>query len=318
MLQREASRPMDGPSQGWCRPNSLKDRVTIPYGSRVFRVAIGIVGGVLAIAALTQFGLTLATDRNIQWDVIGFYIFSPQIIEGVGVTLKLTLLAQSIGTGLGVVLALMRLAPSRVLRGASGVYLWLSRGIPTLVQLIFWYNLGLVFRQISLGIPFGPTLFHAQTQRVITATGAAILGLSLTEAGFMAEIVRSSIQSVDVGQRDAARALGMTPWTTMRRIVLPQALPVAIPPTANQLINMLKLTSLVSVIGAEDLLTRTEFISSQNFDVLELMIVAAIWYLALTNVAMFAERWLERRLNRSRIQRPGLEQRALRDTLEPS
>lgn len=318
MLQREAGRSIDGPQQGWYHTSSWKDRVAVPFGSRIFRVAIGIVGGVLAIAVLTQFALTLATDRNIHWDVVGRYVFSHQIMAGIGVTLKLTLLAQSIGTVLGIVLALMRLSPSRVLRGASGIYLWASRGIPTLVQLIFWYNLGLVFKHISLGIPFGPTFFHASTQKVITATGAAVLGLSLTEAGFMAEIVRSSIQSVDAGQRDAARALGMTPWTAMRRIVLPQAVPVAIPPTANQLINMLKLTSLVSVIGAEDLLTRTEFISSQNFDVLELMIVAAIWYLVLTNVAMFAERWLERWLVRSRRESSDLERVSLQKTLEPT
>lgn len=296
---------------------SLREELCRRVDGRLVRIAIASAGGILALATASQFGITLATDHNIRWFIVGHYLFSGQIFDGIGVTIKLTLWSQLIGVILGIIIALMRLSSSRIMRAISGLYLWLSRGIPTLVQLIFWYNLGLVFKQISLGIPFGPTFFHANTQAVITATGAAILGLSLTEAGFMAEIVRSSIEAVDTGQRDAAKALGMTPWATMRRIVLPQAVQVAIPPTANQLINMLKLTSLVSVIGAEDLLTRTEYISSQNFDVLELMIVASIWYLALTNLAMFAERWLEKRLVRGRMEGSGMEPRRLQTTLEP-
>lgn len=264
---------------------------------RIRNVVVAIIVVFVGVGVF-QLILTIVRDHAIHWGVIGTYLVSDQIFDGIKVTLLLTVVSQAIGIMLGTLLAIFRISQRGPWRAIAAVYLWLFRGIPTLVQLIMWYNLALFFKTMSFGIPFGPTLFRSPTQDVITATGAAILGLGLTEAGFMAEIIRSSIQSVEIGQIEAGKALGMTPWQTLRRIVLPQAFPVAIPPTGNQVINMLKLTSLVSVIGAEDLLTRAEYISAQNFQVLELLIVAAIWYLVMTNIAMLAEKWLERKVAR--------------------
>lgn len=255
------------------------------------------VAWILLIALIVQIIRTLATSKAIHYGVIKHYLFSSTILHGVLVTVELTAISMAIGLILGLILALMRLAKGRVLQRVASLYIWFFRGSPVLVQLIFWFNLGLIFKTISIGIPFGPTFASVETNTVITGFTAAILGLGLNEGAYMAEIIRSGIMAVSKGQHEAARALGMSPVQVMRIVVLPQALRVAVPPTGNQLINMFKVTSLVSVIGGGDVLTNAENLSSQNFFVIELLIVATLWYLLLTSASTVLQRYLERRLS---------------------
>jgi polar amino acid transport system permease protein len=214
-------------------------------------------------------------------------------------TVKLTVVAMLVGIVLGTVLAIMRLSDNPVLRGLAGGYIWLFRGTPILVQLLFWFFLGTVMPDVTVGIPFGPEFTIGETSTVITPFMAAILGLGLNEAAYMAEIVRAGIGAVDKGQPEAAHALGMSPFTTYRRVILPQAARVVVPPTSNQVISMLKLTSLVLVIGLADLLTTAQLIYGRNFEQIALLIVASFWYLVLTTILTFGQSRLERRLGRS-------------------
>ena len=194
-------------------------------------------------------------------------------------TLELTVLAMPIGIVLGVVLALMRLSPNPLLSSASWFYIWLFRGTPVLVQILFWFYIAALFPTIDLGVPFGPSFIHLDGNTLITPFVAGMLGLGLNEGAYMSEIVRAGIISVDEGQTDAAHALGMTRLQTMRRIVLPQAMRVIIPPTGNETISMLKTTSLVSVIAVTELLYSVQLIYARNYQTIPLLIVASIWYL---------------------------------------
>ncbi len=255
---------------------------------------------VVVIALYVAEGISFAaTNDALRWDLVGGYLFEASILRGLWMTVKLTVVAMLVGLVLGTVLAVMRLSDNPVLRGVASGYVWLFRGTPILVQLLFWFFLGTVLPQIGLGIPFGPDLVSGETSEVITPFMAAILGLGLNEAAYMAEIVRAGIGSVDKGQTEAAEALGMSPVTTYRRVVLPQAARLIVPPAANQTISMLKLTSLVLVIGLAELTTTAQLIYGRNFQQIPLLIVASIWYLTLTTVLTIVQGRLERRLGRS-------------------
>jgi len=242
---------------------------------------------VLVLAALLA--VSIYRNPNIQHGVILQYQFAPAILAGLRTTVVLALLAAIIGTVLGVLLAVMRLSESRVLRLASGFYTWLLRGTPLLVQILIWGNLALLFEYLG---PF-------RTNDVLTPFVASVIALGLNEGAYMAEIVRAGIIAVDRGQNDAALALGMSRPLTLRRIILPQALRVIMPPAGNQFISLLKATSLVSVIAGGDLLTAAENISSANLHTIELMLVATFWYLVLTSIASLGQHYIERRLGRS-------------------
>jgi polar amino acid transport system permease protein len=237
---------------------------------------------------------TLATNPRFEWDVIGQYFLSQRVLKGVGITILLTVVAMAIGIVLGVILAVMRLSANPLLAGASWIYIWFFRGTPVLVQLLFWFNLAFLYPRISIGVPFGPSFAHANANDVISALTAAILGLGLNEGAYMAEIVRAGILSVEHGQVEAAQALGMTRAQTMRRIVLPQAMRVIIPPTGNETISMLKTSSLASVITVTELLYAVQLIYSANFKTIPLLIVASIWYLIMTSVLTVGQYYLER------------------------
>jgi polar amino acid transport system permease protein len=200
----------------------------------------------------------------------------------------------AIGIVLGVVLAVMRLSPNPLVAGGSWLYIWFFRGTPVLVQILFWYAISALYPKIDLGIPFGPAFVHGDANSLITAFTAAILGLGFNEGAYMAEIVRAGIISVPEGQSDAARSLGMTRLQTMRRIVLPQAMRVIIPPTGNETISMLKTTSLASVIAVGELLYAVQNIYSQNFKTIPLLIVASIWYIVCTSLLYIGQYYLER------------------------
>ncbi|WP_326709961.1 amino acid ABC transporter permease [Streptomyces sp. NBC_01474] len=239
-----------------------------------------------------------AANPRMQWATVGDHLFAPVVLEGLGTTLWLTAAAMAIGIVGGVVLAVMRRSDNPLLSRLSWLYIWVFRGTPLLVQLLFWYFLAAVVPQVGLGVPWGPTFVEFDTNRLVTQTSAALLGLGLHEAAYMAEIVRSGIASVDDGQSEAANALGMTHRQTLRRIVLPQALRIIIPPTGNQVISMLKTTSLVSVIAVPELLTSIQAIYSRNFQQIPLLTVACAWYLLAVSVLSVGQYYLERRYGR--------------------
>jgi polar amino acid transport system permease protein len=243
---------------------------------------------------------SVVTNPNFQWGVVGDYLFDGRILHGLRVTIELTVIAMGIGIVLGVVLAVMRLSPNWLVSWASSFYIWFFRGTPVLVQLLFWYNIAALYPKIALGVPFGPALIHADANSLITPFTAAILGLGLNEGAYMAEIVRAGIISVDPGQSDAAQSLGMTRLQTMRRIVLPQAMRVIIPPTGNETISMLKTSSLASVIVVTELLYAAQLIYSVNFRTIPLLIVASIWYIVCTSVLYVGQYYLERHYGRGR------------------
>lgn len=254
------------------------------------------VSALLSLGVGTSIVWAFASSPNLQWGEVGSYLTARSVIDGIGLTLVLTLVAQSIGIAGGVVLAVMRRSSNPVLRMISGLYLWIFRGTPVLIQIIFWYNLALVFPAVALHLPFTSIGFSIATNSLITPVAAAIIALGLNEAAYMAEIVRGGLISVEQGQSEAAATVGMTRGQAMRHVILPQALRTIIPPTGNELINMLKNTSLVSVIAARELLTASQQIYGVNYLVIELLIVASIWYLALSTVASLAQAYLERRL----------------------
>jgi polar amino acid transport system permease protein len=241
---------------------------------------------------------TLLTNDGFRWPVVGEYLFAPPVLNGLRNTLVLTVLSMAIGIVGGITLAIMRLSPNPVLSSVSAVYIWLFRGTPLIAQLLFWNFLAALYPRLSLGIPFGPEFISFDTNQLIDQFAACLLGLGLNEAAYMAEIVRGGLLSVDQGQHEAAGALGMSRAQTLRRIVLPQAMRVIIPPTGNETISMLKTTSLVVVIGYFELLTSVQRIYSVNFQTIPLLIVAAIWYLALTSVLSVGQMFLERRFGR--------------------
>jgi polar amino acid transport system permease protein len=248
---------------------------------------------VLLIAADAIY--TLVTAPNMDWSTVGRYLFQRLILEGVGLTLALTVVAMAIGITLGIALAVMRISPNPVMSWVSWFYIWFFRGTPVLVQIFFWWNLAIVLPHIGIGIPpNGPWLWSESTNLLITPFAAAMLGLGLNEAAYMAEIVRAGIISVDHGQTEAAQALGMTRLQVMQRIVLPQAMRVIIPPTGNETISMLKTTSLAFVATVPELYTRAGQISSANFAVIELLSVASLWYLFLTSILTVGQYYLER------------------------
>src|SRR3989440_8115607 len=193
---------------------------------------------------------SVTTNKQIEWHVVGQFLFDPRVLEGVVVTLELTAVAMAVGVVLGVVLAITRLSPNPLVSRASWLYIWFFRGTPVLVQLLFWFNIAAIYPSISLGLPFvGVEFVHGSANTVVTTYVAALLGLGLNEGAYMAEIVRAGMISVGEGQTDAAQSLGMSRLQIMRRIVLPQAMRVIIPPTGNETISMLKTTSLVLVIA---------------------------------------------------------------------
>lgn len=240
---------------------------------------------------------SMVRNPRFEWPVVGRFFTSTAVLAGLGRTIELTVVAMAVGIALGVLVAVMRQSSNPLVTNASRAYIGLFRGTPLLVQLLFWFNFAALYPEISLGIPFGPTFWTGSVNALVTPFAAAILGLGLNEAAYMAEIVRAGILSVNEGEIEAAYALGMRKSTTMRRIVLPQAYRIIIPPTGNEVITTLKNTSLVSVISLPELLYSTQLIYSKNFQVIPLLIVASLWYLIVTTVLTIAQHHLERRLN---------------------
>jgi polar amino acid transport system permease protein len=252
-----------------------------------------VTAAVLAILVAMLIHM-LVTNPNLQWHYVKRYFFDPIILRGVVRTLWLTAASMAIGVILGVLFAVMRLSSNRIVSSVSWLYIWFFRGTPVYVQIIFWFNIPLLVKSFSLGVPFGPHFWSEESKTLVTATVAALLALGLNEGAYMSEIVRAGILSVDEGQAEAAQALGMTRLQVMRRIVLPQAMRVIIPPTGNETISMLKTTSLLAAINVFELFRSAQAIYNNNYRIIPLLVVASFWYLIMTSVLTFGQFYVER------------------------
>jgi polar amino acid transport system permease protein len=251
------------------------------------------VSAVVVLALVALLVNAFATAEKIQWNAVGDKLFDSTVLAGAGRTLLISVLAMVLGVVLGIVLAVMRLSKNPVTSWVAWVYIWFFRGTPVYVQLLLWFNLALIFPMLNLG-----PIYKDEMTDVMTPFMCALLGLGLNEAAYMAEICRAGLLAVDEGQTEAAHALGMSHSRTLRRIVIPQAMRVIVPPTGNEFINMLKTSSLVYAVTYNELLRATSTIGSTSYAVMEMLFVASIWYLVMTSIFSVFQYYLERRYAR--------------------
>jgi polar amino acid transport system permease protein len=244
------------------------------------------------LAVAGAFAYSVARNPNFGWPIVARYFFDPTVMRGLSVTLGLTVVAMTLGVVFGLLLAVARMSKDRLASSLSSLFIWFFRGTPLLVQLVFWYNMSTLFPRISIGIA------SWDTNDLITPLTAAIIGLALNEAAYMAEIIRGALLSVDKGQAETAEAFGMTKARALRRIILPQAMKSIVPPTGNQLISMIKATSLVSVIAMADLLYSVQSIYNRTFEIIPMLLVAVLWYLLITSILNVGQRAIERYYSR--------------------
>jgi polar amino acid transport system permease protein len=256
-----------------------------------------VVAAVLLVLA-AQLVWFLVRNPRFGWGTVAEYLFDPSVLAGLGVTVGLAVAAMAVGSVVGAVVATAQLSDFGPARWVATLWVGLFRGIPPLVQLIFWFNLAYLLPRISLGVPFGPVFVSWNANDVITPLTAGIIGLSLVESAYLAEIIRAGVLGVDLGQRDAARAMGFTPTQTFLRVVLPQAMRVIIPPAGSQFISVLKGTALVSVIAMDDLLHAVQVIYNRTYEIVPMLIVACVWYLVVVTLLTVGQRRLERRFAR--------------------
>ncbi|MFF4758679.1 amino acid ABC transporter permease [Streptomyces sp. NPDC001292] len=261
-------------------PQAIKAIPVRHYG----RYVTAVIAIAILVAIIYAFG-----QGKINWQAVPDYFFDDRIITGVGKTLLLTVLSMLIGIVGGIILAVMRLSKNPVTSAIAWFYIWFFRGTPVLVQLFVWFNLGLVFEYINL-MPF----YKDYWSNFMTPLLTALLGLGLNEAAYMAEICRAGLLAVDEGQTEAAHALGMSHGKTLRRIVIPQAMRVIVPPTGNEVINMLKTTSLVSAVQFAELFRYAQDIGQVSGAPVEMYFLAAAWYLIMTSVLSVGQYYIER------------------------
>ena len=258
----------------------------------------------LLVLSALAFVVDAAHRSAYDWKAFTKYLFDPRVIKAAGVTLALTGLSMLIAIFLGVALAIMRRSPNPIFRTVSWIFIWAFRGTPVYVQLVFWGLLSTIYHSFFIGIPdihFNNLYlgFHQTISQNFSLFWLAVIGLSLNEAAYMAEIVRAGLLSVDAGQEEAATSLGMSWWATMRHIVIPQAMRIIIPPTGNEIVSMLKTTSLVTAIPlVTDLYARTRDISTETYNPIPLLLVASAWYLFFTTLLMIVQYFVEKRFAR--------------------
>jgi polar amino acid transport system permease protein len=257
------------------------------------------IAAAIVLILLALFGYGAASNAAYDWSAFGSYLFDKRVSQAAAITLSLTALAMLFAIILGVLLAVMRLSPNPVLKWVSWGFVWFFRGTPVYVQLVFWGLMVVIYKQVDLGIPFVVQFAHIKTGDLFSAYWLAVIGLALNESAYMAEIVRAGLTSVDEGQEEAARALGMSWAQSTRRIVLPQAMRVIIPPTGNELISMLKTTSLVIAVPyTAELYSRTRDLAVETFNPIPMLLVASAWYLFFTSILMVGQFYLERYFSR--------------------
>ena len=248
------------------------------------------VAAAILLVLLVWFIIGAAKNEAYHWDTYFKYILDTRVALAAMHTIALTILAMILGVVLGAIIAILRMSPNPVLQGVAWLYLWIFRGTPIYVQLVFWGLLSSIYQGLNVGFA------ELDLQEFLkNAFILAVIGLGLNEAAYMAEIVRAGIQAVPEGQSEASKALGMTWWQNMRRTVLPQAMRIIIPPTGNEFISLLKTTSLVIAIPyTGELYGRTTDISNALFQPVPLLLVAATWYLVITSLFMIGQFYLER------------------------
>ncbi|RAJ41397.1 polar amino acid transport system permease protein [Kitasatospora sp. SolWspMP-SS2h] len=256
------------------------------------------LSGGLALLAAALLLRSLAGNAAFEWSVVGSYLTAPSILRGLLLTLWLTGAVTALGFALGTALAVARLSGNPVLQALSWGFVWIFRATPLLVQLLLWFNIGALYPKLSLSLPFGGELFAVKTVDLLGPVLTALIGLTLHEAAFAAEVVRSGVLSVDQGQLEAAASLGLGRGRVLRRIVLPQAMRAILPPAGNMLIGTLKGTSIISVLAVHDLLFSTQLVYNQTYQVIPLLMVATLWYIAVTSVLSVGQYYLERHFAR--------------------
>lgn len=285
-------------SEGLPIPNRIKAKPVKRPGQ--------IVAAIIVVIFAAMIVKGLITTPRFEWNVVWKYLFNERVLEGVGYTLLLTVISMVVAIVLAVVLAVMRKSVNPVLRGVSWFYIWFFRGTPVYTQLVFWGLFAVLIPRLSLGIPLTSVEFWSiDSQAIITAFNAAWIGLALNEAAYLAEIVRAGLDAVDPGQEEAAKALGMKRSMIMRRVILPQAMRIIIPPTGNETIGMLKTTSLVLAVPFTlDLQYATNAIANRIYKPIPLLLVASIWYLFITSILMVIQSMLEKHFGRGFQARP--------------
>lgn len=270
------------------------------------RKAGPVVAGVIVVALAAALLWGVATNPRFEWNIVWKYLFNENVLSGIGYTLLLTVIAMVVALVLAVILAIMRQSSNIVLRAVSWFFIWFFRGTPVYTQLVFWGLFAVLIPRISLGIPFTDiTFWSIDSADVITAFNAAWIGLSLNEAAYLSEIVRAGLDAVDKGQSEAAQALGMPRSLILRRVVLPQAMRIIIPPTGNEAISMLKTTSLVLAVPFTlELQFATDAIANRIYKPIPLLIVACFWYLLITSILMVIQARLEQHFGKGFDVRP--------------
>ncbi|PWS42919.1 amino acid ABC transporter permease [Streptomyces sp. ZEA17I] len=250
----------------------------------------------IAVTAVlvAQFISGLVTNPGWEWDVFAQFFAAPVILKAVWLTLQLTFYGTALGFALGIVLAFMRLSASPFLRTVAYGYIWAFRSIPLIVQLLFWFNLAYLYKELQFGIPFGPGFFTFDTMNLVGAVSAAVLGLALHQAAYAAEIVRGGVLAVGSGQLEAAAALGIPKLRQLRRIVLPQAMRSILPNAANEIISLFKGTSIVSVMAIGELFYQVQVVYGRSGRVVPLLMVATAWYILLTTALSVIQYYVER------------------------
>ncbi|WP_323039344.1 amino acid ABC transporter permease [Gemmobacter sp.] len=279
----------DADAKSWPGADSAAEQIVDPrhYGRWVAVAAVALF--------LIWVAYQLVTNDGFQWEIVFSYLFHPNVLRGILMTLQLTVLVMAIGVVIGIVVALMKMSRDPLLNGVAHGFVWFFRGTPVLVQLVFWYNLAALFPMLSLGIPFdGPKFYEISATVAISSFTAAMLGLGLNEGAYMAEIIRAGLLSVDHGQTEASKALGHKPRQTFFVVVLPQAMKAIIPPTGNQFIGMLKFTSLASIVAVHELMHSVESIYNRTYETMPLLIVAALWYLFMVSILSVVQYFIER------------------------
>lgn len=253
------------------------------------------VASVLVLLLLAQVAHSLATNPFYEWHKFGHWVGQPVILDGLVVTLKITAASAVLSLALGIVIALARLSTSPLLRGLAWGYVWLFRSVPLIVVLLFLFNVSAFYPSLGLGIPFGPQLFSISPQSGLSYEAIGVLGLSVAEAAYASEVVRSGVLSVDQGQLEAAHALGLGRLRTFRRVVLPQALRSIVPSYVNLLIGLIKASSLVFYVSLIDLFGAVQTMASTHpTDIVPLLLVATAWYVAMTSVLSVVQFYVER------------------------
>lgn len=259
------------------------------------------VFGTIVLLVLAYALYSVVTNERFQWPAVARYFFAQEILAGVWMTIVLSIVSMVIGLVVGLIACMAAMSGYLALELPARIFVWLFRGTPILVQIIFWYNVSALFPSVGIRLPFGPTVGITNVNELMTPAVTIIVALSLYTGAYMSEIFRGGIIAVDSGQFDASNALGMSRWTMYWQVILPQAFRIIIPPTGNEFVTLMKTTSLASVIGTFELLYTAQVIYHRTFETIPLLVVVALWYLILTTAISYGQKLVEQRLSRSVI-----------------